>query len=106
MSYAEDRADSRSLTAVVLVLIGIAVAATILYFAVWAPQQSPPARDNVIVAPGPAGPAGAPGATGAQGATGSQGSQGASGAAGSAGAAGAAGSSGGGTTGGGTTGGN
>lgn len=81
MSYSEDRADSRSLTAVVLVILGIAVVALIFYFAVYAPSRSGP--ETVIVqpsaAPGPAGAPGAPGATGTQGATGGTGATGAPG---------------------------
>lgn len=75
MSYSEDRADSRSLTAVVLVLLGVAVIALIFYFAVWAPARTGP--DTVIVQPSAApGPAGAPGAPGMQGATGGTGAPG------------------------------
>jgi pilus assembly protein FimV len=83
MSYAEDRADSRSLTAVLLVILAIAVAATILYFAVWAPARSNP--DTVIVTPAAAGAPGAPGAPGVSGPQGAAGSPGAPGAPGAAG---------------------
>jgi hypothetical protein len=92
MSYSEDRADSRSLTAVVLILLGIAVVGIILYFAVF---KQAPVTDTVVVTPGaqnpqppviiqgPAGAAGAPGSPGASGADGAAGQQGADGAAGS-----------------------
>jgi len=99
MSYSEDRADSRSLTAVVLVLLGVAVVGLVLYFSLWSPTRNGP--ETVIVQPSVQGPAGAPGETGAQGAPGmtgepgmpgAQGGQGAAGASGAAGAAGAAGS--------------
>ncbi|MEX2244729.1 MAG: hypothetical protein WD716_12905 [Fimbriimonadaceae bacterium] len=76
MSYSEDRADSRSLTAVVLVLLGIAVAAMVLYFALWSPSRN---DTDIIVTPttqGPAGPAGVQGAQGTQGVQGTQGEQG------------------------------
>lgn len=109
MSYAEDRADSRSLITVLLVLLGIAVMGAIFYFAVYAPSRTE--GSTIIVQPGPAGAAGPAGASGAQGAPGAQGSQGnqgnqgsdgaqgADGAGGADGAAGAAGTQGG-TTGG------
>ena len=93
MSYAEDRADSRSLTAVVLVLLGVAAIALVLYFAWWGPSRAPadtvivtpgasapapPSTNTVIVpgAPGPAGPQGAPGAPGNSGPAGEPGSPG------------------------------
>lgn len=94
MSYSEDRADSRSMTAVVLVLLGIAVAALVLYFALWAPARSA-APDTVIVTPptqGPAGAPGAPGPTGAPGTTGAPGMPGAQGMTGEPGAQGGTGS--------------
>ncbi len=78
MSYqSEDRADSRSLMTVMLVLGGIAVLAAIFYFAMYAPSRA--TNDTVIIresTPGPAGAPGAPGATGAQGTQGYQGTQG------------------------------
>ncbi len=98
MSYSEDRADSRSLTAVVLVLLGIAVAAIILYFAWWQPS-----RTNVIVTPGIQGPAGEQGAQGIQGSQGSQGNQGNQGNQGQQGQQGTTGTTGGTTTAGTTT---
>gem|GEM_PF-5827385 len=94
MSYSTDRADSRSLTTIVAVLMGVALIVAILYFAVWAPSQTQGQPSTVIVQPPVAGPAGAPGATGNQGAPGATGNQGAQGAAGSQGADGAAGSQG------------
>lgn len=74
LSYSEDRADSRSMTAVVLTLLGVVAVAMILYFAVWAPSRG--GSDTVIVTPGPAGPAGTDGEQGAPGSQGAQGNQG------------------------------
>lgn len=83
MSYSEDRADSRSLTAVVLVLVGVAAVGIILYFAVWSPSHD--SAQTVIVQPNSAGPAGAPGVSGATGVQGAAGAQGTTGTPGSTG---------------------
>ena len=92
MSYAEDRADSRSLTAVTLLLLGVAVIALVLYFAWWGPSRAAtdtvivqpgasapapaPPSTNTIIVPGAQGPAGAPGAPGAPGNSGPAGEPG------------------------------
>jgi hypothetical protein len=89
MSYSEDRADSRSLTAVALFLLGIAVIALLAYFAWWAPSRTP--SETVIVTPSASAPAGPPGAQGAPGMSGPQGEQGAPGGQGSQGMPGQAG---------------
>lgn len=74
MSYSEDRADARTLTSTVLILLGIAVAAMVLYFAWWSPRQTdvivtPPAQGQPGQ-PGPQGPPGPPGPPGQSGTTG------------------------------------
>jgi hypothetical protein len=65
MSYSEDRADARVLTSTILILLGIAVAAMVLYFAWWSPRQT-----EVIVTPPAQGQPGQPGEPGPPGTTG------------------------------------
>lgn len=94
MSYSENEVEARSYTAVILTLLGVAVVALILYFAVWAPTRVEPTQVIVtpnnpapttevvpvpVPVPGPAGapgPAGSPGAPGAPGSPGPQGPEG------------------------------
>ncbi|MEX2243084.1 MAG: hypothetical protein WD716_04465 [Fimbriimonadaceae bacterium] len=80
MSYSEDRADSRTLTAVVIILLGMTVIALVFYFAWWSPSretdiivtppaQGPPGQPGQQGPPGPPGPPGNQGTTGTTGAT-------------------------------------
>jgi hypothetical protein len=80
MSYSEDRADSRTLTAVVIILLGMAVIALVFYFAWWStsrdtdiivtpPVQGPPGQPGQPGPPGPPGPPGNQVTTGTTGGT-------------------------------------
>lgn len=75
MSYSEDRADARTLTSTVLILLGIAVAAAVLYFAWWSPSRD----TDIIVTPPAQGPPGQPGQPGPPGPPGPPGNQGTTG---------------------------